>query len=102
MSNFAQVAVDATYRMRGLSAVYQPPGGASVACRVLPVNPDATVGFDSARAVTAQTVMRVRATEVTPVKGGRFVIGTATIEIHAAPQARDPRRLEWECQCRSV
>ena len=99
MANFATRAVDASFRTFGKDATYHPPSGPDLPCSVILDQADGEISLTAARVVSARTVIEVRNSEVTPVKGGSFEfveIGD-TFEIIAQPTREDPERIIWTC-----
>jgi len=100
MSVFA-VAVDDLFADPNLAvdAVYTPPGGQGVTCKIMLRRPDGTVEFGGSKVVVGSVLIEVRASEVSaPAKGGRFTVGDTTYAISAVPRRPDPDRLVWRCE----
>lgn len=103
MSAFA-AAVDDLFADPNLAAnaIYTPPGGEPVACRIMLSRPDETVEFGGSKLVVGSVIIEVRASEVAaPVRGGSFSIGDEIYTICAAPKQPDPECLIWRCQAAS-
>lgn len=85
-----------------VDAVYMPPGGEGVACRIMLRRPDETVEFGGSKLVVGSVLIEVRASEVSaPAKGGTFTVGDTTYAISAVPRRPDPDRLIWRCEASS-
>ena len=80
------------------AAVYTPPVGETVACRVMP-----DTGSDGVRAGGLPVrsgrgrAWRVLASVVTPVEGGRFTIDGEIHTVRGAPTLTGPHRIAWRC-----
>jgi len=82
-----------------VDAVYTPPGGAGVVCRIMLRRPDQTVDFGGSKLVVGSVLIEVRASEVSgPVRGGTFNVGDTVFAIGAVPRRPDPDRLIWQCE----
>ena len=100
MSVFAD-AIDDLFADPNLAvdAVYTPPGGEGVACRIMLRRPDETVEFGGSKLVVGSVVIEVRASEVSaPAKGGTFTVGDGVYAITAVPRLPDTERLIWRCE----
>ena len=82
-----------------VDAVYTPPGGDDVPCRIMLRRPDETVEFGGSKLVVGSVLIEVRASEVSaPAKGGTFTVGDTTYAISAVPRQPDPDRMIWRCE----
>jgi hypothetical protein len=89
-------AVDATFAAFGIDAVYAPPGGESVAVRVIARRPDAIVGFGETRIHAETATFEVRASEsANPRPDDQLAVGGETFVVQGEPERRDPDRLVW-------
>lgn len=85
-----------------VDAVYTPPGGKGVACRIMPRRPDETAEFGGSKPVVGSVVIEVRASEVAaPARGGTFTVGEMAYTVGAVRRQPDPDRLIWRCEAGS-
>jgi len=85
-----------------VDAIYTPPEGEGVACRIMLRRPDETVEFGGSKLVVGSVLIEVRTSEIaTPAKGGTFTVGDTTYAISAVPRRPDPDRLMWRCEASS-
>ncbi|MCV0429228.1 MAG: hypothetical protein K5905_27575 [Roseibium sp.] len=91
-SDFAKRAVDAVFERLGVDGLY-----GAVPCKVLfASDDDEALDFGGrSRPVGRNSAMRVRASEVTPVKGQSFTVGATTYKISSQPTLSDTARLVW-------
>ena len=95
MTTFDEEIVDAEFEELGIDGFYgtQP-------CKLLRASDD-DVGLDFggvSRPVERQSVFLVRKSEVTPVEGGLFTVGSETFKVAAKPTFEDNARLKWRCR----
>jgi hypothetical protein len=80
----------------GSPAVYTPPGNeVSVPCAVIIVNADRNIIFGEGRPFTQGTILEALASQVTPERGGRFVVGLVTYTVLDDPKQLDSEKLVW-------
>lgn len=104
--------IDADYRAHARDGEYSPGAhGPWTACRVRIERPTVRAGADAGPfpavrfdvgGVTLPTnaqplAILVRASELTPARGGRFKVGGLTYEIKDDPALDDALGLEWRC-----
>jgi len=99
-TDFAQAALDGAYATLGAKdCIYQPPAGTAVTGLTLMLaRAEIRTGFEREVIEANAIQIKVRASELTPAKGGEFTIGEETFEIVADPERTDRLRLEWTCQ----
>ena len=100
MSVFAE-AIDDLFADPNLAvdAVYTPPDGDGIACRIMLRRPDETAEFGGAKLVVGSVVIEVRASEISAAaKGGTFTVGDVAYTVSAVPRQPDPDRLIWRCE----
>jgi hypothetical protein len=96
-----QGAVDATFAVFGIDAVFMPIGGDPVTVRVIARRPDTIVGFGETRIHAETATFEVRASEVAnPRPGDTLTVGGETFVIQGEPERRDPDRLVWQMDVR--
>ena len=98
-----QLTVDTWFRQWGKPAVYQPPVGAAIPCKVIVRNADHVLGIDHGSPLVVERVLEVRASEIAlPVRAGVFT-RTDVAEAYtiiADAEARDDLRLIWTLRYR--
>jgi hypothetical protein len=78
------------------AAVYTPPEGDTIACRVLPEVGTDSIQSDRLPVLSAKgRSWTVLASQVTPAKGGTFAIDGETHRVEADPVLTGPNRLAW-------
>ncbi|MEE4012103.1 hypothetical protein V1T76_08590 [Roseibium sp. FZY0029] len=99
-ADIAQKAVDAAFERLGVNGFYQPKTGDPIPCRVLfSSDDDEAVDFGGrSRPVGRVSVLKLRASEVTPAKDQTVtVIGIGeTYTISSQPILSDTARLVWK------
>jgi hypothetical protein len=96
-------AVDATFAAFGIDALYTPAGGEPVPVRVVVRRPDTIVGFGDARIHAEIAILELRAAEVaSPRPGDQLALDGETFIVQGEPERRDPDRLVWSQDARSV
>jgi hypothetical protein len=96
-------ALNATVAAFGIDAVYTPAGGESLPVRVTARSPDTIVGFGATRVHAETATFEVRASEVAnPRPGDQLTVGGETFMVQGEPERRDPDRLVWTLDMRSV
>jgi hypothetical protein len=94
-------AVDATFAVFGVDAVYTPAGGDPVPVRVIAKRPDTIVGFGETRIHANTATFEVRASEVaSPRPDDQFIVHGQTFVIQGEPERRDPDRRVWTVDAR--
>jgi hypothetical protein len=96
-------AVDATFAVFGINAVYTHAGGEPVSVRVIARRPDTIVGFGETRIHTESATFELRASEVSnPRPDDQLTVDGQTFAIQGEPERRDPDRLVWSVDVRSA
>jgi hypothetical protein len=96
-------AVDATFAAFGIDALYTPAGGEPVPVRVVVRRPDTIVGFGDTRIHAETAILELRAIEVaSPRPGDQLALDGETFIVQGEPERRDPDRLVWSQDTRSV
>ena len=91
-----QGAVDGTFAVFGIDAVYTPAGGEPAPVRVIAGRPDAIVRFGEARIHAETATFELRASEVAnPRQGDQLTVGAESFIVQGEPERRDPDRLVW-------
>lgn len=94
-------AVDATFAVFGIDAVYTPAVGDPVAVRVIARRPDTIVGFGETRIHAETATFELRASEVAnPRPGDQLTVGGDTFVVQGEPERRDPDGLVWTLDVR--
>lgn len=95
----AKLAVDANFDINGIPATYHATWpSAGVDCKLLPAEPDTTVGLEFVKVTQRSAIYAVRKSEASPVQGGFFVVSDVRHRIEEAPQP-DDYRLVYRCKC---
>lgn len=93
-------ALEDVYATFGTPARYISPDLVTTACMVVIGGADEVVTLGNVQIVAGQTIIEVRASELTaPKKGGTFIADSREFRIVAAPKNEDPDRLVWTCIC---
>lgn len=96
MSGFAEISVAQSFMTFGEAAFYtNPAGNVTVPVRVISVRPDEIVDVLGGRVHSATAFFEVRASEITPQKGGQITLGGTVYVIQAPPRFIDDLRLVW-------
>jgi hypothetical protein len=96
-----QGAVDATFEVFGVAAVYMPAGGESIPVRVIARRPDAIVGFGDTRMHAETATFELRASEVAnPRPNDQLSVDGQTFIVQGEPDRGDPDRLVWALDVR--
>ena len=94
-------AVDATFAVFGIDALYTPMVGEPVPVRVIAKRPDTIVGFGETRIHTETATFELRASEVAnPRPDDELIVGGETFVVQGEPERRDPDRLVWNLDVR--
>ena len=96
-----QGAVDATFAVFGIDALYTPAGGEPVSVRVIAKRPDTIVGFGKTRIHAEAAMFELRASKVaSPRPDNQLTVDGQTFIVQGEPERRDPDRLMWHVDAR--
>ncbi|MCK7615185.1 head-tail joining protein [Roseibium sediminicola] len=106
MLDLDKEVVDAEFEELGVDATYTPAVGDPVDCKILLSSDDDTaLEFGGrSRPIGRNTVLRVRASEVSPANGQTFTLtnGGQVYRIAAEPALEDTARLVWRFKAVAV
>ena len=94
-------AVDATFAVFGIDALYTPAGGDPVPVRVIAKRPDTIVGYGETSNHAETATFELRVSEVAnPRPDDQLTMGVETFVVQGEPERRDPDRLVWTLDVR--
>lgn len=96
-TDFAQKAVDAGFEKLGIDAFYNPVAGDPIACKILfSSNEDVAMDLGgSSRPVGRKVRLKVRASELVPIRSQTLTAGAVTYTIMSQPILSDTARLVY-------
>jgi hypothetical protein len=98
-----QDAVDATFAAFGVDAVHTAAGGEPASVRVIARRPDTIIGFGETRVHAETATFELRASEVAnPRPDDQLTVDGETFVVQGEPERRDPDRLVWTLDTRSI
>lgn len=98
MTDPAQRAVDAAFRVHGQPAEFTPEGGSLVPVTIIPRQPDEITAAFGVGAAVESSIFDIRVTEVAnPAAGDQIAFGGTDYKIKGKPLRKDDLRLIWTC-----